>query len=88
MLPTLALVKTFSSRTQPVRALSTPSVRKSEAPPATPDNNRMNTPILAIRMSIRPSGCEAKRNHTPEAPVTSAGGRARVAPAGLTAGSP
>ena len=29
VLPTLAVVKIFSSRTQPVRALSTPSVRKS-----------------------------------------------------------
>jgi hypothetical protein len=28
---TLAVVKIFSSRTHPVRALSTPSVRKSEA---------------------------------------------------------
>ena len=41
MLPTLALVKTFSSRTQPVRALSTPSVRKSDAPAVMPDNSRM-----------------------------------------------
>ena len=45
MLPTLAVVKIFSSRTQPVRALSTPSVRKSDAPPVTPDSSTMSTPI-------------------------------------------
>ena len=60
MLPTLALVKIFSSRTQPVRALSTPSVRKSDAAPVTPANSRMTEPILAIRMSLCPL-CEADR---------------------------
>ena len=54
MLPTLALVKTFSSRTQPVRALSTPSVMKSVAPPVTPDSSTMSAPTLTIRMYPRP----------------------------------
>src|SRR6185503_14656632 len=34
--PTFAVVKTFSSRTHPVRPLSTPSVRKSDATAVTP----------------------------------------------------
>ena len=54
MLATLVLLKIFSSRTQPVRALSTPSVRKSDATPVTPDNSRMSAPVLTIRMSLRP----------------------------------
>ena len=64
MLPTLAVVKTFSSRTHPVRALSTPSVRKSDAPPVTPDNSRMSAAILAIRMCRLPFVCEVATHHT------------------------
>ena len=73
VLPTLAVVKTFSSRTQPVRALSTPSVRKSDAPAVTPDNSRMTNPTLAIRIAFIlrrlfcPAPCVAARCAAAEA---------------------
>jgi hypothetical protein len=46
--PTLAVVKTLSSRTQPVRALSTPSVMKSDAEPGPPAATTTSaTPAIA-----------------------------------------
>src|SRR5262245_42997640 len=53
MVPTFAGVNTFSSRTHPVRALSTPSVRKSVALPLAADSSRM-TMTFATRMQIDP----------------------------------
>ena len=55
VLPTLAVVKTFSSRIQPVRALSTPSVRKSEArlgPPAAKPTSARLEMAARVRHSI------------------------------------
>ena len=54
VLPTLAGVNTFSSRTQPVRALSTPSVRKSDAQAVIPDNSESAIPTLATRIAFLP----------------------------------
>ena len=48
--PTLALVKIFSSRTQPVRPLSTPSVRKSVANTVAPEQN--NKKAAASRLTL------------------------------------
>ena len=63
MLPTLVLLKIFSSRTQPVRALSTPSVRKSDATPVTPDNSRMSRAYPDHSHVSSPFVCEANRRH-------------------------
>src|SRR3954467_9088158 len=63
MLPTLAGVNTFSSRTQPVRALSNPSVRKSTAPTVAVDMKRTTSPTLALRMSLSPFVVSREMNH-------------------------
>ena len=55
MLPTFEVVKIFSSLTHPVRAASTPSVRKSEAHSVGTDRSSTATRSVRMRMGASPN---------------------------------